>query len=286
VGRREPEGVAEQTRYGEVELVPDELRPRGWTLFVDRTPQSFVDLDDPEHLEFEYMRWLASVVEAMLAERGPAQVLHLGGGGLTLPRYVASAHPEVTQRVVERDGALLGLVRRVLPLPRGTDLRVRVADAREVVEATRARRYDLVVTDAFAGGQVPARLATTEFAAAVARVLRPDGWYALNLVDGAPLRFAKSEVATLREVFPDVCLIAEPGVLRRRRYGNLVLVGAAELPVEALAAAAAREVFPARLLYGAELDRFISGTRPFTDSDADDSPAAVRDFLGPRARTG
>src|SRR5439155_18918892 len=114
-------------------------------------------------------------------------VLHLGGGGLTLPRYIAAKHPYAAQRVVERDPALLAMVRRVLPLPRDADLRVRVADAREVVEAGRARWYDLLVTDAFAGGRVPAPLTTTEFVGAAARVLRPGGWYALNLVDGPPL---------------------------------------------------------------------------------------------------
>jgi spermidine synthase len=238
-----------------------------------------VDLDDPGYLEFEYMRWLASIVDTAIGTPIKVRVLHLGGGGLTLPRYIAAKHPHAAQRVVEQDAALVTLIRRLLPLPVGTDLRLRVADAREVVEAGRPRWYDLVVTDAFTGGQVPAPLTTTEFAAAVARVLRPAGWYALNLVDGPPLRFAKSEVATLREVFDEVCLIAEPGVLRRRRYGNFVLVAGAGLPLGALAAAVARDVFPARLVHGADLDRFVAGTRPLTDADATDSPRPRRPLL-------
>ncbi|MEN3310523.1 MAG: hypothetical protein V7603_6725 [Micromonosporaceae bacterium] len=273
--------VSEQTEFGGVELVPDASRPRGWTLLVDGTPQSYVDLDDPEYLEFEYMRWLASIVDTSIGIPGQVRVLHLGGGGLTLPRYIAATHRHAAQRVVERDPALVTLVRRLLPLPAGADLRVRVADAREVVEAGRPRWYDLVVTDAFAGGQVPAALTTIEFAASVGRVLRPAGWYAVNLVDGPPLRFAKSEVATLREVFDEVCLITEPGVLRRRRYGNLVLVAGEELPVGALAAAVARDVFPARLVHGADLDRFVAGTRPLTDADATDSPSPRRGLLRP-----
>jgi spermidine synthase len=284
VGRRVSATVTERTEFGEVQLVPDGGRPRAWTLLVDGTPQSYVDLDEPRYLEFEYVRWLASIVDTVMAARGPVRVLHLGGGGLTLPRYIAATHPGAAQRVVERDGALVGLVRRLLPLPVGADLRVRVADAREVVEAGRPRWYDLVVADAFAGGQVPAALTTTEFAAAVARVLRPAGWYALNLVDGPPLRFAKSEVATLREVFQDVCLITEPGVLRRRRYGNLVLVAGAALPVGTLAKAVARDVFPAHLVHGGDLDRFVAGARPVTDAHATDSPRARRGLLGPVSR--
>lgn len=269
----------EKTDLGEAVLVPDSDRARGWTLMVDGTPQSYVDLDDPEYLEFEYMRWLASIVDTAIPAPCQARVLHFGGGGLTLPRYIAAKHPYAAQRVVERDAALLALVRRVLPLPSGADLRVRVADGREVVEAGRPRWYDLLVTDAFVGGQVPAPLTTTEFAAAAARVLRPGGCYALNVVDGPPLRFAKGAVATLREVFEDVCLITEPGVLRRRRYGNLVLLAGAGLPIGALAAAVARDVFPARLVYGGDLDRFVSGARPFTDADTNPIPNAHRRLL-------
>jgi len=35
---------------GVVELVGDPDRPRAWTLLVDGTPQSHVDLDDPRYL--------------------------------------------------------------------------------------------------------------------------------------------------------------------------------------------------------------------------------------------
>jgi spermidine synthase len=272
VRRRNSGAVTERTEFGGVELIPDGGRARGWTLLIDGTPQSYVDLDDPEYLEYEYMRWLSSIVDTALPAPCRARILHLGAGGLTLPRYVAAKHPYAAQRVVERDGALLALVRRVLPLPQGADLRVRVADGREVVEAGRPRWYDLVVADAFSGGQVPGPLTTSEFATAVARVLRPGGWYALNLVDGPPLRFAKSEAATLCEVFEDVCLITEPSVLRRRRYGNVVLVAGSGLPVAALAAAVARDVFPARLLHAGDLERFVAGARPITDADATDSP--------------
>lgn len=297
--RRAPGLVTESTKFGDVELVRDAERARGWLLLIDRTPQSYVDLDDPRYLEFEYIRWLASIVDTKVAAialtragqvaadqpdaRYAGRVLHLGGGGLTLPRYIAAVHPSVSQRVVERDGDLVDLVRRVLPLPPG--LRVRVADAREVVQSTQPRRYDLVVMDAFSGGQVPAPLTTTEFVAEAAQVLRPGGWYALNIVDGPPLRFAKSEVATLRAVFDEVCLVTEPGVLRRRRFGNLVLVGGSGLPLDTLATAVGHEVFPARVLHGAELDRFVAGARPFTDANVTDPPVPPRGLLRPMSTT-
>src|ERR1700733_10622083 len=99
-----------------VELLGDLDRPGAWMLLVDGTPQSHVDLDDPRHLEFEYMRRLGHVTDLAAPAGQPLRVLHLGGGGLTLARYVAATRPGSSQLAVEADGALVGLVRRLLPL--------------------------------------------------------------------------------------------------------------------------------------------------------------------------
>ncbi|WP_412538225.1 fused MFS/spermidine synthase [Longispora sp. K20-0274] len=271
--RRGPAAISEPSEHGLLELVPDADRPGGWTLRVDGTPQSHVDLDDPTTIHFEYMRRLASVADATAPAGTPLRVLHLGGGALTLPRYVAVTRRGSAQQVVELDPAVVALVRRVLPTPRGADIRVRVGDGRAAVESSGPARYDLVVTDVYGGSRVPAPFTSVEFAGEVARVLRPDGRYVANLADGAPLNFARGQVATLRAVFADVCLLAEPGVLRGRRFGNVVLVASsAPLPVAALATAAARDAFPARLLHGEELDRFTGGARPVADAAAVASP--------------
>jgi spermidine synthase len=281
MGRRGGSRIVERTDLGIAELVPDADRPSGWTLFVDGVPQSYVDTEDPTWLEFEYVRRLASVVDTAAPAGVPLRVLHLGGGALTLPRYVAAARPGSVQRVVERDAALTALVRRVLPLPRGADLRVRAADGRAALVSSAPGRFDVVVADVYGGSRMPARFTSVEFARAVARVLRPGGRYAVNVGDGPPLAFARRQVATLAEVFAEVCLTADAGVLRGRRFGNLVLVcGAGALPVAELTRAAARDPFPARLLAGGQLDRFRAGARPVTDADAEDSPPPPRDLFG------
>ena len=85
--------VQQDVDSGVAELVADIDRPRAWTLLVDGTPQSHVDLDDPQHLEFEYMRRLGHLVDLAAPAGEPLRVLHLGGGALTLPRYLARARP-------------------------------------------------------------------------------------------------------------------------------------------------------------------------------------------------
>jgi spermidine synthase len=273
---RNSPGVTERVDSGEATLAPDPDHPGCWTLAVDGLPQSYVDTADPRNLRYRYMRRLADVVDAA----APTDVLHLGGGALTLPRYVAATRPGARQRVVEKDAALTDLVRRVLPLPRGADVRVRAADARAAVEATGDARFDLVIADVYSAARVPAHLGTVEAAAQIARVLRPHGRYAANLADGRDLAYSRAQVATLRQVFADVCLIAEPGVLKGRYFANLVVVAGADLPLTALAAKAAGDQFPCRLLHGVDLDNFVAGTRPLTDADARESPAPPADLFG------
>jgi spermidine synthase len=273
--RRKSGAVIEPVELGVAEIVPDRDRPNGWTLFIDGVPQSHVDLDDPTYLEFEYMRRLASVIDSAAPPGEPLRVLHLGGGALTLPRYVAATRPGSRQRVVERDAVLITLVRRVLPLPAQADLRVRAADARTAVEGTRTHAFDLIVGDVYRGAQMPGTVATVQFAEQVARVLAPGGYYAVNVADLPPLAFSRVQAATLRAAFAEVCVIAETGLLRGRRYGNVVLVAAkppGRLPVAALTAAALRDAFPARVLHGSGLYRFIAGARPMSDATAEDSP--------------
>ncbi|MEU4528405.1 fused MFS/spermidine synthase [Micromonospora ureilytica] len=267
--RRAGDRVVEQVDTGLAELVPDPDRAGSWTLLLDGAPQSHVDLTDPTHLEFEYVRRLAAAVDLIAPAGEPLRVLHLGGGALTLPRYVSATRPLSTQRVSEVDGALVELVRRALPWPSDARLRVRVEDARAVLASTREASYDVVVADVFSGARTPAHLTSVEYAAEVARVLRPSGWYLANLADGPPLRHARGQVATVRSVLPRACLVGDAAVLRGRRYGNLVLVaGRSTPPVPELARRAAGDWFPGRVVAGDELDRFASGAQIVRDADA------------------
>jgi spermidine synthase len=271
-----------QVSTGAAELRADPDRRRGWTLLLDGTPQSHVDLDDPTHLEFDYVRRLGHVVDLAAPPRRPLRVLHLGGGALTLPRYVATTRPRSVQQVVEVDAGLVELVRRELPTDRSWRLRVRTGDARDVLARLPVAGFDLVLMDVFAAARTPPHLASADFLLAVARVMAPGATYAANVTDGGPLRFARGQVATLQEVFAHACAAADPAVLRGRRFGNLVLVGAAQpLPVAELTARVAGGRFPGRVLHARELDRFRAGARPVTDGATVASPPPPRGTFGP-----
>jgi spermidine synthase len=266
---------------GTAELVPDPDRGDAFTLLLDGAPQSHVDLADPRHLEFEYIRRMAAAIDLLAPAGQPVSVLHLGGGALTLPRYVAATRPGSAQRVVEVDGDLVEWVRRELPWDPRAKLRVRVDDARVAVQATRDASYDLVVADVFAGARTPAHLTTVEFVTEVARVLRPAGWLLANVADGPPLRHARAQVATIRAVLPQACLVADAAVLRGRRFGNVVLLaGRTPLPVAELTRRAAGDWFPGRV--DDRLDRFAGGAAPVRDAVAVASPPPPDGFFGSR----
>lgn len=111
------------------------------------------------------------------------------------------------------------------------------------------------------------------YARAAARALRADGIYAANLADGAPFGFVRSQLATFATAFGELALIAEPAVLRGRRFGNLVLVASREpFDTAALTRRCAADAFPARVAYGDAVAALLKGARPVGDDEAVASP--------------
>jgi ADP-ribose pyrophosphatase YjhB (NUDIX family)/spermidine synthase len=254
-------------------LVADEQHHGGFILLIDGVSQSYVDVGDQAALRFSYMRRLATVIDALAPAGAPIRVLHLGGGAMSLPRYIALTRPGSRQVVVDRDGEMIGYVQRELPLPAGADITVVIADAREAAESFDDDSFDLLITDVYVGAQMPRSVATVEFARHAARLVGPDGVFATNLADLPPLAFSRVEAATLRTVFDEVFAIGEPGMFRGRRYGNVVLAAASKpsnLPAAKLARLARADAKPARLLRGDDLNGFIAGALPITDADAAD----------------
>lgn len=291
-GRRAPEPAAPggpaagsyEISTGTAELVPDEYAPGSWVLHVNGVPSSHVDPQHPERLDFEYMRWIAALVHAHVgAHLDPAalRVLHLGGGACSMARYLAHAYPAARQVVVELDGRLAELVRQWFDLPRAPRLRIRVGEARAVTESLTAATRDVVVRDVFAGSTTPEPLTTVEFARHVARVLAPGGLYVLNCGDTRDLAGARAELAALSEVFEHVGAVADPAMLKGRRYGNIVLAASA-VPLPAAgspeAAALGRELLggavPAQYKDGAWARSFVAGTPSRRDAVPPRAPHA------------
>jgi hypothetical protein len=255
-----------EIEFGAADLAPCQVRPGGWVLWIDGVAQSYVDVVDPRHLEFPYMRRVAAVFDTVAPAGRPLRALHLGGGAYTLPRYLAATRPGSEQTVVERDGKLVALIDELLPLPDDSGIEIRVDDARAVVEEAPPGTFDLVIADAYQAGVIASSTATTEFVAAAYEVLAPGGTYLVNVTDLPPLAFSRRQVATVRTAFADVCLLTELTLVSGKRHGNTVIVGRkppGKLPVARLTQL--MRTSGGAISHGALLDEFAQGAKPLVD---------------------
>lgn len=277
-----PGGCDAETRYHCAAVTADPDRDTGRTLVLDGQRHSYVDLADPEYLDFAYVQAIASLADTAFAPGAPLDTFHIGGGGLTVPRYLTAVRPGTTSAVSEIDPGVVRLDRDLLGDRAVDDLGVRVEDGRLGLrdEATDSR--DLVVGDAFGGVSVPWHLTTAEAVADVRRVLRPGGVYTLNMIDHGPLAFARASVATLAAEFGHVAVAAAPGVWTGDDGGNLVAAASDEpLDLAAWAARIDERGTGWRIATGAELDAWTGDARVLTDDFA-----PVDQLLTPYARQG
>jgi len=258
-----------ETAYQCARIVPDPTRPGGRLLLLNGARHSYVDLNDLSYLEFGYTEWLGAVVDSLAPAGTPVRALHLGGGGFTLPRYVTATRPGSVNRVLELDGGLVRLDEQQLGVTPGPDLSIVVGDARVSAAREPSQAYDLVIGDAFGHLAVPWHLTTREFVTDIARVLRPGGIYALNVIDYPPDKLITAEVVTLMDVFAHVALISSDDALAGRTGNNFVLVASTgPLPTDALRAAVAAVARPASVLEGQSLVDFRGDARVLTDDFA------------------
>lgn len=248
---------------GTVELVADHANPGGWSVVVNGVPSSYVHLDDPERLDFEYMQWAGHVLDAVAPPRAPLPAVHIGGAGCTLALYIAATRPASPQTVFEVDAVLIRLARQAFGLRAVRGLRLKAMDGLEGLCSLPGAYSGVVIRDAFDGAQVPPHLTDVAFHREAARVLTDGGVYIANVADTAQVREARVEAATALEVFTHVALIAEPGQLRGRRYGNVVLVASqAPLPEDALVRKLAGGAVRARYVEPGRVKELVAGVKP------------------------
>lgn len=255
-----------ETSYHCAEVVVDAERPSGRLLILDRGHNSYVDLDDPTHLEFRYIRVMVDVIDSEMPT-GPLTALSIGGGGFTFPGYLHATRPGTEHVVLEIDPSLVDIGRTDLGFE--DEAQVVIDDARRSIAQVPPGSVDVVIGDAFTGLTVPWHLTTVEFVEIIAEKLAPGGLYTVNVIDRPEARFARSEAATLAEVFEHVAIFAPADYFTGRRGGNYVLVGS-DQPIDmervrsALTARGGSEIG----ITGEELGRFIDDARPLIDDFA------------------
>jgi SAM-dependent methyltransferase len=213
-----------ESAYYCIAIERDAADPDIRVLVLDRLTHAAVDLRDPTDLEFGYVRRFADATAPLRGRLGASpDVLHIGGGGFTFPRYIGAMHPDARQTVLELDPKVYEIAKSELGYVPSDRIDVRLGDARQSIRGLPSGAFDIVVGDAFGGLAVPWHLTTSEMLGQIARVLRPGGAYVVNIIDYPPLRFVRAEAATLESVFSGLAVIARPRTLQGQASGNLVL---------------------------------------------------------------
>lgn len=259
--------VVDDDLVGRVEIRPDPHHSTVRLLDVAGHAYGAIDLEDPTNLELDYLVRLNAVL-ATLLPAGPAHLVHLGGGAFALPRALAARRPELTQVVVEHSRQIIRLAEQELGLRRTQALEVVHGDARDALRSCTDGSADAVIGDAFVGRETPRHLATVEFIAEVARVLRPRGIYVVNLIDAPPWPVLSAQVATVRTALPHLVAVASPPVAQLRDGGNVLLIASRRpLHQPTLAQRLAGTSLPVGHVAGARLAALARQARPRHDAD-------------------
>lgn len=228
-----PTPCEHETAYACASVVVDDERPSGRSLVLDDLRHSYVDLEDPTFLEFRYFRLFADVVDQMSngGTDGELDVLNIGGAGFAFPRYIDATRPGSTNLTLEIDGEVVKIAENELGLTLDDDMAVVVGDARISLQNLEADSYDLVIGDAFGGRSVPWHLTTTEVIAEIRALMREDGVYMMNVIDGGDSGYARAQLATLQEHFSNVAVIVPfDGVPGNRAVNQILIASNAPLP--------------------------------------------------------
>jgi len=253
------------TAHNTVQIAMDADHAHGWIVLLDDVLASYVRLDDPLHLQFEYTRWVADLIDA--APLGPLDVLHLGGAACSLPVYVETSRPGSRQVIVDIDAQLLDLMREQFGIRSSRRFSLRAADALQAIRELPDASSDVIVRDTFTADRTPEHLRGRELADEVARVLREDGIYLANIGDrpGMPmtrelLRHSSAALGlrAADEYDGHMAIICDPSVIRGRRYGNVVAaLSRRPLPLHGWLDAMRRAAFPARVTHGQRLWAYL-----------------------------
>ncbi len=211
-----------ETRYHCAVIVTES--PNGRTLLLDTESNSYVDLADPTVLQYLYAKWVAKVIDATALPGRPRNMVVIGGGGGTLPRWLLATRPGSHAEVLEVDGELVKLDERRLGLKLSPALKVKVGDARMTLHDLPSKSADIIIGDAFSGLTVPWHLLTQEWTKDVRRVLKPGGLYLINVIDLRPNKLLKAELATLLPLFDDVQVVVTPDADGAPLGGNELII--------------------------------------------------------------
>ncbi len=202
-----------ETQYQFVVVTSEPGNPSHRYFTQDKLRHSEVDLNDLSDLKYPYMRIYDALVNQKLGKNAePVRLLLLGGGGYVFPNYLYRARPGSEIVVVEIDPGVTKAAQEAFGLPADAPIEIHHLDARNyIADALRKNRaapgsvppFDFIICDSVSDYSVPYQLTTQEFMEQVKQLLKPEGVYAMNLIDAYEVGgFMNAVAQTFATVFP------------------------------------------------------------------------------------
>ena len=186
------------------------------------TVQSAMRIKAPYDLELRYSRGMMSF---MLFRDDVREVVVLGLGGGSIPKFLHHYVPAIRTRVVEINAEVIEIARRHFFLPDDDErLQVILCDGAEYLPANPGTA-DLLILDAFDGQGVPSGLYSQDFFDTCAEALTGNGMLAANLW-GSDKNF-DIYLQRIEQSFDNRVLVLPTG-----RPGNIVVFGFRRAPAD------------------------------------------------------
>lgn len=179
---------------------------------------TYINADLRNELVFNYMQ---SFAKLSMLHPDPRDVLVLGAGTFSYPKYVLSHCPDVRVDAVDPEEDLFTFACSYFYLDQvlseydsmNSRLAFIADEGRHYLEGCR-KKYDIIINDAFNGMEPAADLCTREAAQSVKAHLREKGMYLLNLPgyeNPQESEYLRCMIHTLKQVFPCVCAVRVKG---------------------------------------------------------------------------
>jgi spermidine synthase len=163
--------------------------------FGNHITQSAISLSHPDVLQLDYTR---AMMAAFLFVPQAANILHIGLGAGSLPRFIHHHFPQSKQVLVEVSAEVIEVAFRYFQFPVSPRLQV-VEDEGERYLHSADSRFDLIFLDAFHAEGVSQHLESEAFFGNLRDHLTPGGWLVNNVwgSDRANLDLVRLNLATL-----------------------------------------------------------------------------------------
>lgn len=183
--------ASEYDQFGAVRVYDD--GNKRYLSFGQGDEQSCVVKAAPHLLQYDYNRAMALVLLFcrlpavgsldLVKNTEPKDILMLGMGGGSLVNCLHHQYPQSNIEVVELREAVIEVAKKFFYLPHSDKVKVTQGDALRLISDYRAKQYDVVFSDLYIPEGLEARQLTVQFLAAVAKVLKDDGFLVLNALE-------------------------------------------------------------------------------------------------------